>query len=75
MNPEFPNKLEYPISNLYNGNVNMYKVSKKKWREKMADISCFAFVLMFLLEESFEPCYTMTGISKFRPKSMMPFLI
>ena len=34
MNPEFPNKLVYPISNLYNGNVNMYKVSKKKVTRK-----------------------------------------
>ena len=30
MNPEFPNKLVYPISNLYTGNVNTYVQSKQK---------------------------------------------
>ena len=53
---------------------NMYKVSKKKWREKMADISCFAFVLMLLLEESFEPCYTAYAFFLFKKTEVLALL-
>ena len=49
MNPKFPNKLEYPISNLYNGNVNMYKVSKKKVTRKNG----WHFMFRFCLDVSF----------------------
>jgi hypothetical protein len=49
MNPEFPNKLVYPISNLYNGNVNMYEVSKKKVTRKNG----WHFMFRFCLDASF----------------------